>query len=135
MFTVNGRGVGANSLYPNVEWVMTTTDTLVRSIINPKRSDITQFITDANAFIDRILGGKGLTEAQLTTIQTYFTAHLITVEERQPLEDEYGTTRVEFNINENMYLGSSSYGMQACVFDTTGTLTNLGKPQSSLVVV
>lgn len=99
-------------------------------------ADVTAFIVSANLFINTILSGEGLSTSLLTEIETWVTAHFIAFSrERQPERIEIGGDTSEQYAKLGKGLGSTTYGLTAMSFDTTGKLANTYKNKAEITAV
>jgi len=100
--------------------------------------EIESFITSSNLIVNSNLSGSGLSDAVLTEIEKWLTAHLIkSTRERQPQEIEIGDAREKYgsfgkygSIGDG--LATTSYGQMVTVLDTTGKLKGIGKTKTSI---
>ncbi len=100
----------------------TTIDT-VKMIIPTALTDdeIRDIILMANVIVTRQVGGEGLTSALLKDLETWFTAHLISIgKERQPMSEKVGDIWLTFQKNEVGFLQSTTYGQMVLFMDTSG---------------
>lgn len=97
----------------------------VNNIIDTGR-DLTTFIETANLIVTEDLVGKGLSDARLTQIELYLTAHLVTL-----TEERGGLTRTRTGDATDGYaaptrtgkgLELTRYGQMVMTLDTTGIL-------------
>lgn len=111
----------------------------VRDIVsNDSTTDMTPFITAANALTDRVdlLDTEGvLSEALLKEIERHLAAHFY-----QSLDPGYtskstGGASGSFQGQYGMHLERTPYGQNAMTMDFTGTLAvlNKGKPKASMM--
>lgn len=97
-------------------------------------SEIQSYIDTATALVDASLDGK-LSDALLTQIEKWITAHLMsTTRLRQLKSGKAGPASAEYFGKDGMGLNSSTYGQQAILLDSTGTLSRQsnGKANSKL---
>jgi len=113
----------------------TPTTEQVKAVITTPKTDLSAQIGVADNLVDEELANVGLSETRLTNIKIYLSAHFVAVDERQPIEDEVGETRVEFDENRRDGLRSSTYGQTAIALDTSGTLSGLGLPKGRVLDV
>lgn len=83
---------------------------------------LTPFIEAANTIINDRLLSSGLSEATLTKIELFLSAHLTTLRERQVSREKIGDAETTYEGRVEMGLNSSLYGQTAQLLDTTGTL-------------
>jgi hypothetical protein len=98
-------------------------------------SEVDVYIADANALVNAILGEEGLTDALLTTIEKWVTAHLIAMtKSRQPQYKKIGDGAESYpKLGMNMH--TTTYGQTAIAFDTSGKLANVGKKRIKIEAV
>lgn len=107
---------------------MRTTVEDVKIIIETELTDpvITGYITSASTFVDTALGTASLTEAVLTEIERWMTAHMIaTTKERIAKKEEAGGAKIEYAGDFGIGLNGTSYGQMAMMLDTSGTLQQI----------
>lgn len=100
--------------------------------------DITAMIDFANRWLNVINWKVTLTEAELKDIETWLTAHFISVsKEKATVKEKVGEASVEYVNEFAMNLASTLYGQTALLLDTSGTLSSLskGKMQASIRAV
>lgn len=100
--------------------------------------DITAMIDFANKWLNVINWKVTLTEAELKDIETWLTAHFISVsKEKATVKEKVGEASVEYVNEFAMNLASTLYGQTALLLDTSGTLSSLsrGKMQASIRAV
>lgn len=96
----------------------------VRSIISTTADDPTihQYIASTQALMDLLIG-KGLTAPQMKEIERWLTAHLIaSTRDRQAREEGAGGAYIKYTGLTYTGLRGTTYGQQAIVLDTSGTL-------------
>ena len=99
----------------------------VRSIISTKADDNTiyQYIASAQALMDLLIG-QGLTAMQMKEIERWLTAHLIaSTRDRQAREEGAGGAYIKYTGLSYTGLRGTTYGQQAIVLDTSGTLATI----------
>ena len=108
-----------------------TSATEVKKIIETDidDSDIEAYISDANNLITDILSDTGMSESRLTTIEKWFTAHLLACSrEKQARREALGDAEITYQGSTAMDLDSTMYGQQVRMFDTSGKLySEIGK--------
>lgn len=112
----------------------TTVDDVKNILDDTQLTDIQieGFVNSANVFVTATLGTKGLTEALLTDIEMWISAHMISVtRERIYKEAGAGGAYVKYAGEWGEGLLGSTYGQMAVNLDTSGTLINLAKQKSS----
>lgn len=115
-----------------------TTDTEVKKIISlNKVTDTTPFIDTANLLVTKHLGNSGLSDDELTQIEKYLTAHLLTLhnDERQLKTQKLGDATDTYAGNFGKGLEFSQYGQMVLMLDSTGTMQGLGGKKVSLSVI
>jgi hypothetical protein len=114
-----------------------TTPSDVKAIINTSLDDVDvyPYIEDANALVDAVLSGEGLSTSLLTSIEKWLSAHFIAVtKSRQPQYKKIGDGAESYP-KLGLKLESSTYGQTALAFDTSGKLANLGKKRIKIEAV
>lgn len=106
-----------------------TSKTDVKDIYDTDLSDtqLQAFIDDANVFVDEHLSNKGLSSNILTAIEKYLSAHLASARDQRAESKDVADASVTFQGESGMHLESTQYGQRAIDFDSTGTLSQLGK--------
>ncbi len=112
----------------------------VKEIINSALTNLIPFIAAANTLVTDELSGLGLSATRLKEIERWLAAHLVAVSRDRSLgqvvEKEIGKTREKYmSFPSGLAINSSSYGQQAALLDTTGTLANLGRKKAAFRVV
>lgn len=98
----------------------------VREIIeiDPAITQTTVFLTFANQLVDELLADSDHSEARLKEIERLLAAHFICL--RDPRVTSEGAGGVSASYQSTVAVGglrNTHYGQQACLLDTTGTLT------------
>jgi hypothetical protein len=110
----------------------------VKAVIPTELTDteITNLIIQSNAIVTRQLSGEGLTTALLTDIETWMTAHLISIGmERQPKEEKVGDIWLKFKESPDGFMNLSTYGQMVLFLDTSGKFQNSAKQRISFSAV
>lgn len=115
-------------------------EVFVTSLTDPR---LQALIDMAHRLCDGALSDKGLSESQLSDIEVYLSAHLAAVSDRTSLlagnaeEIKVGESTMKFESSSFFggRLNSTTYGQQAILLDTTGTLATLGKPRAQFRTV
>ena len=102
----------------------------VKQIINTTLDPL-PFIEAASVIVSDRLSGKGLSETTLKEIERWISAHFLSI--RQPIRVSQSidgaSERFQVPPASMDGLKSTSYGLQALLLDSSGTLANLGKRQ------
>jgi hypothetical protein len=99
-----------------------TTDAAVKEIIETGLNTM-PFIMAASTLVTAYLESSGLPESQLTEIERWWTAHLVTIREPRPHQTRLGESSVTFVEGDlGKGLESSFYGQVVLQLDTSGTL-------------
>lgn len=107
---------------------MRSTANDVKQVISTTMADpqIQSLGSVACAYMDQVFSGDvTLSEELLRHIETYITAHLISIhspEEGLMKTHEVGETKIELTLNPGTGLGASRFGQQAMLLDLTGKL-------------
>lgn len=115
----------------------TRTDvTTVKLIIATTLSDaqITAFIGTANLVVTSNLADKGLSDATLTDIETWLSAHLLSMRDQRVIGRSIGDVSFQYQGQTGLGLDATIYGQQVKLLDSSGTLASLGKRRASLTV-
>ena len=115
-----------------------TTDTEVKKIISLNSvTDTTPFIDTANLLVTKHLGNSGLSADDLTQIEKYLTAHLLTLHnnERQLKSRKLGDATDTYAGAFGKGLEFSQFGQMVLMLDSTGTMQGLGGKKVSLNVI
>lgn len=110
------------------------TDTEVKEIIATSLTT-TPFIDTANALINETLLDQGFSEAYLTQIEKYLSAHFVSLRERQLKGEKLGDASNTYGGEFGKGLRFSQYGQQVLILDTSGTLEDLGKAKAEIDVI
>jgi len=98
-------------------------------------SDITAFIGMANTIVTARLGDSDLTDAILKDIETWLTAHLISVSrERFTTQEEIGDAKVTFAGKFGEEMHSTSYGQMVIMLDSTGSFEEKQLKKKPIVI-
>lgn len=111
-------------------------ETEVKELI-PTTETITAQINAANVLVTEKLGSNGtITTDHLKEIERWIAAHFVACSiERQATEEKVGATSIKYAGNADRDvkgLNLTSFGQQAIMLDTTGTLASLGKRKSRM---
>lgn len=119
----------------------------VKEIIVTTLSDpaIEVFITPANLLVTAKLGASELSDELLKEIERWLSAHFLSVFLQSDktnggalTRDKVGDTEREWRNSQRTQidsLGTTNYGKQAIILDTTGTLVSLGKRKSKVEII
>ncbi len=90
--------------------------------------DVDAFIATANLMVDETLVGQGLSDARLTQIELWLSAHFTAVaEERGALtSSNKGDSEEDYEIKVGEGLNMTRFGQQVLMLDTTGLLAEVG---------
>ncbi len=110
------------------------TPTEVKEILEFDPGTIDAFITAANLFVTEMLSGKGLSDDLLKEIERWVSAHLVAIMDGDLRLDaeKIGDASSKYQGKTGMHLNATLYGQQAQMLDSTGTLVDVGKTQSSV---
>ena len=109
------------------------TDTEVKTIL-ATTVDTTPFIDTANIFINEVLGTAGLSEALLTKIELWLSAHFTCMMDPRVSFETISSAQGTFEGKTGMSLDFTRYGQQAKLLDSSGRLANAGKLQGRVTV-
>jgi len=102
----------------------------VRIILNTSLSDdaVYEYVSIANSIVTDELGGASMSEARLTLIEQWLTAHLIAItQERMGIKERLGEAEITYMGAFGKGLQSTPYGQTVAMLDTSSTLSSLGK--------
>lgn len=108
-----------------------TEDCEVEKIITTSKA-IQPFIDMAVALTDDCLTGENISNDLLKNIQTWLTAHLISVTEPGIKSEKVLSASVTYHGQTGMGLDSTLYGQMVKQLDKTGSLANLGQKKIGL---
>ena len=115
-----------------------TTIAEVKIVIDTALTDpeITAFISMASLLVDERLGTSTLSSNLLTNIETWLTAHLISVSrERQATDEEMGDAKVKYSGTYGEDFKATSYGQMVLMLDITGSFLKPGKKDLSMKAI
>lgn len=114
-----------------------TTTTAVGLIINTTltTAQIQAFIDTATLVVDANLVDKGLSTDLLTQIETWLTAHLLSMRDQRTSSRQIGDVSFTYQGQTGLGLDATLYGQQVKLLDTSGTLASLGKRRASITVI
>lgn len=101
----------------------------VKEIIETDLTDslINAFINSAHYFIQENLLNKGLSANILTQIELWLSAHFLAIrDQRVESESIAGEWQAKYQGKTGMGFEATTYGQQALMLDTTGTLASAG---------
>jgi len=107
-----------------------TNPTAVRAITNlPTTLDITDFIIAASSIVDQVetCADGDLTDAQLTLIEQWLAAHMISTTIRPQINSKsIGGASESYSITQaGLNLNATPFGTQAMALDPTGCLVSI----------
>ena len=115
-----------------------TTATIVKTLTGSTLPDATVevFIGVANRLVTDKLAAKGLLDTQLADIEAFLSAHFLVPRDRSTelTEQEVNDTRAVYGGKYGMNLDHTSWGQQAKILDTSGTLMRLDKAKATFRV-
>ena len=98
--------------------------------------EITSLIGYANRMVTNVLGAEGLDANALKDIETYLTAHLISIgKERQASEEKVKDISIKYTGEYGAFLNMTTFGQQVLFMDTTGNFANSGKQEISIKAI
>lgn len=115
----------------------TTIDTVKEILVTSLGdSNITAYINQANRIVTRVLGGEGLSSSLLTDIETWLTAHLITISKERQANDKWvGDARVRYQGSFGEGLQTTTYGQMVLDMDTSGKMQESTMKRASLKAI
>ena len=87
--------------------------------------DVSPFITTANTLIDSVLLDYGHSDAMLTLIELWLSAHFAKILELHPAEERVGAVGTSYQWKLGLNFQVTMYGQQALMLDTSGILMAL----------
>ena len=92
-------------------------------------ADVTNVIDFANRQVTIVLGGEGMTASVLQDIETWLTAHLITMGKERQAEKEKveGISELWFQKKTGESLRSTTYGQTVIMLDSSGLMLQAAK--------
>ena len=114
-----------------------TTIAKVKIIITTTLSDpdIQSYIDNANTFLDALTWNITLSEALLTVIETWLTAHMIAMtKERQTTKEKVGEASEDYGGKFGLNLDFTSYGQNVLMLDYSGTLLGVSKGKQAVSI-
>lgn len=115
-----------------------TTAAEVKQIMPTSLADavVEYYITVAAEMVDDLDANTTLGATRLEEIERWLAAHLIAItRERQGQKEKIGDAEITYAGKYGMNLQSTSYGQQAAMLDTSGTLAQLGKKKISIKAI
>lgn len=103
------------------------TPALVKEIIETALTgdELNPFINVAHYLVQQILLDKGLSADLLTEIEKWLSAHFLAImDQRVHSESVGGEWQATYQGKTDMGLNATTYGQQALLLDTTGSLAN-----------
>jgi hypothetical protein len=95
-------------------------------------ASLTPFINSANLVVVEQLSGKGLSDARLKLIEAYLAGHYATVSNGEKTMQKLGDSTESYaKATSGAGFLETALGRQAVTFDTTGTLSEMGKVSGS----
>jgi len=110
----------------------------VKLIIDTSLEDtnVTAYITAANALVTDVLASSGLGDDLLKEIERWLTAHLIAAtQERQSKKEEAGGAKVEYTGVYGDGLKLTSYGQMVLTLDSSGLMASLGGRSATVFAI
>lgn len=93
--------------------------------------DLTVFIEVSNVMISDHLADKEISAAALRLIALYLAAHFAFLAEGQVKSEKIGASSTSFNMSTGLALLSTTFGQQAIMLDSSGTLSALNSSAAS----
>jgi len=101
----------------------------VRAIIDVSTevTDLTPFITAAGLLVDKVDEKAILTDAQLKEVERWLAAHYVALRDPRRASEKAGSVGESYQYKLGLGLEVTTYGQQAIMLDTTGTLFQINK--------
>lgn len=112
--------------------------TEVKEIITTRLTDarVSTFITASNLVIDNNLLNEGMSDALLTELERWLSAHFICAEDARADTEKIGPVEVKYqSSNRGFNLDSTSFGQRVKLLDTSGILASAGKTKAYIEAV
>ena len=109
----------------------------VKEIINTTltASEVEPFITPANLTVTSVTSGAGYSDALLTEIEKWLSAHFVAVRDPRAASEKIGDASVKYRGKTDMGLDASIYGQQVKILDTDGLFSDVGKRAASIETI
>jgi len=107
----------------------------VKVIIDTDLNDLSAFITAASVQVDVIAALGILTTASLKEIERWLSAHYVAIRDRQVSKVTMLDTSHTYDGKTGTGLGSTLWGQQALLMDTTGTLASGSKRRATMTYI
>lgn len=95
--------------------------------IDDSYSSIDAFILPANELVTEACSGEGFSDARLELIERWLTAHFYAMREQLSEAEGAGSVRATYQGKTGMVLAATTYGQQAMMLDTSGSLAKLSR--------
>lgn len=103
------------------------TEADVEEIMGDQSFSLDPYIDTAHRIVEDSLSGEGLSEATLTEIEKYYTAHIATLRNPVVKREVIDDAEIEYMRTSGMGLLSTSFGQIVNQLDTTGILRQNSK--------
>lgn len=105
------------------------TEADVRTIIDTSLGvgEIDPFITTANILVEGYLASTTLTEAVLTEIEKYLSAHCLSVKDQRVKAEKVDVLSTTYTGSFGEGLKNTQYGQMAILLDASGTLGKMAE--------
>jgi len=114
-----------------------TTEAAVKLIISVDSvtiPDISPFIETANNLVTQVCSDSSYSAATLELIERWLSAHFYAIRDPRYSSETAGPVGVSYQQSVGLNLQNTSYGQQAMMIDTAGSLTKLSKGSGKLTV-
>ncbi len=98
--------------------------------------DLTPYITAANLMVTDLLGSSSLSDGTLMEIERWMAAHFVAIRDPRRQQERAGSVSESYQYKLGLRLEVTTYGQQAILLDTTGTLADVnqnGAKRSAMV--
>ena len=99
----------------------------VFEIIDTTLTSIDVFINAAHMMVEGYLTASGLTEEQLTEIERYLSAHVLSVQDQRVKSVGVDVLSESYQGQWGFGLKGTSYGQMTIILDTSGTLGKIAE--------
>lgn len=87
--------------------------------------DLTPYITAANLLVTDLLGSSTLSSDTLKEIERWLSAHFVAIRDPRRASEKAGSVGESYQYKLGLRLSVTTYGQQAILLDTTGTLADV----------
>jgi hypothetical protein len=97
---------------------------------------VNAYIAGANATVNEVLEGQGLSADVMKEIERWLSAHLIALtRERVSVKEEAGTAKIQYSDIYGKGLEATDYGQMVLTLDTTGNMAATGGKNATVFAI